>query len=145
VIFERGLVQAQTSAAASASLAEFVGEAAAEAGVRLGAIQVAADSTTGKRYRRVRVSTEGTGGVREVTTFVSRLEATDARVAIREFGLTQADPSAGPERPEALRITLVIDALAIGPNDSSKATRVVRDAHERPDDSVASTPSRQRR
>lgn len=110
---EQGLIRASTPAAASATLAGFVGESAAETGVRLGGLQVTADSVAGKRYQRVRVSTEGTGGVREITTFVARLESTDARVVVREFALTQADPAASSARPETLRMTIVIEALAV--------------------------------
>jgi hypothetical protein len=139
---ERGLIYAKTPAAAGATLAGFVAESADDAGVRLGAVQVRADTSTTVRYRRVGVSTEGVGGVRDVTEFVARLESSRARLVIREFAASQPDPTAPRERAEALRITLVVEALAAAPTPPSSRRADDRTRGERARRGSGTSPER---
>jgi hypothetical protein len=103
-------------AAAGASLAGLVSSAAMRAGVRMGSVQVRTDSVGAGTFVRVGVRADGTGDLPAITRMLQLLEGAPERLAIREIAITQPNPGGPAEQPEALRLELAIDGLAlVGP------------------------------
>ncbi|HEY2025513.1 MAG TPA: GspMb/PilO family protein [Gemmatimonadaceae bacterium] len=110
------LLRGLTTAAITASLAELVSEEAEIAGVRLGTVDVRADTTrrTGA-YLRVTAHADLTGDVRGVSALIAGLEGNQRRLAIRHLSITQSAVAAGPQQMEALHATIVVEGLGRRP------------------------------
>jgi hypothetical protein len=109
------LLHGVTTAAITASLAEIVSDAASDAGLRVGAIDVRADTAGTGSYVRVTARTDLTGDVRGLATLLSGLESSGRRLAIRELSIVQSMPAAPAQQAEVLRATMVLDGLARRP------------------------------
>jgi len=105
------LLPGNSPATAGAALAGLISDAAIDAGVRLGAVQVRPDSTSGGFFTRVAVRGDGVGDVRGIAELLARIERDPALLAVREFAITQPEPAAGSDRPEALRLEFVVEGL----------------------------------
>jgi hypothetical protein len=97
---------------AGASLVSAVNEAASEAGVQLGALQVDADSSSSRAAAIVGVRGDGSGDVAGVTRFLSIIEGGVPLLSFHELTITAADARGGDAAPETLRIAFVIQGLA---------------------------------
>lgn len=109
------LLGGETPAVAGATLASLVSGAAAACSVRLGAVQVRADSAGQGVFTRVAVRADAVGDVRGVTGFLAALERGPALLAVRELSVSQSEPAAPPDRPEVLRIELTVEGLVLSP------------------------------
>lgn len=109
------LLDGSSTAAASATLASLISGAAATADAKLGAVHVRLDTAGGGRSTFARVSARAdlTADVRGLSRFLLALERGPTLLAIRELSVTQPEPGASSDRPEQLRIELVIDGLAL--------------------------------
>lgn len=106
------LLDGEPMAAAGAALTSAVGDAATASNLQVGALQVHTDSGTVGEIARISLRGEATGDVTGITHFLSALEGGAPLMTVRELTLTQADPAAPDDRPEALRVEFVVEAVA---------------------------------
>lgn len=116
-----GVLEGGSSAAAGASLASVLSGAAARAGVRMGSLQVRADTASAGTFIRVSVRADGTGDLPAITRMLGLLEGGPELLAIREIAITQPNPGGPAEAPETLRLELVVEGLAL-----ARPARVLR-------------------
>ena len=107
------LLDGDTPAGAAAALSAVVSLAAGASGVRMGSVQLRLDSAGGKAFTRVAVRTDVTGDIEGITGMLAALERGPELLLIRELAITQSDPAAGDDRPEALRMELVVEGLTL--------------------------------
>ncbi|MGH7719650.1 MAG: type II secretion system protein GspM [Gemmatimonadaceae bacterium] len=108
-----GVLAAESPATAAAMLASLISEAASASSVRLGAIQIRPDTAGGPHYVRVAVRADATGDVRGILSLISALERGPVLVSIRELSISQPEPGAEADRPETLRVELLVAGLAM--------------------------------
>jgi len=109
------LVRGETPAMGGAILASLISSAATAASVRLGPVQVHADTAARGVFSRVGARAEITGDVLGVGTFLSILERGPTLLAVRELTISQLEPAAAPDRAEVLHVALAVDALMLTP------------------------------
>jgi hypothetical protein len=115
------LLDGETPAVGSATLASIVSGAAAASSVRIGSVQLQHDSG-GKTFTHVSVRAEATGDVQGITTFLQMLERGPSLLAVHELTITQALPAAAADRMEALKVDLLVEGLMLTPR-AKKAGR----------------------
>jgi len=106
------LLHGDSPASSAASLASLVSSAASDAEVRLGAVQVRADSAGKTPLTRVAVRADATGDIRGVTRFLAALEGGTALLSVRELSVSSPAPGAPDSQAEALRVEIVVEGLA---------------------------------
>lgn len=116
------LVGVEPPAAAAGALAALVSGAAQSAGVRVSSIQVGRDSADGAVVRRISVRAELEGDIRGVAALLETLERGPTLLAVRELSITQPDPAAPADRPETLRVQLLVEGLSVD-RDAAEAQR----------------------
>ncbi len=109
------LLRGETPAMGGAILASLISTAATAASVRLGPVQVHADTAGRGVFSRVGARAEITGDVRGVGAFLSILESGPTLLAVRELTISQLEPAVTPDRAEALHVALAVDALMLTP------------------------------
>jgi hypothetical protein len=119
------LLRGETPAMGGAILASLISTAATAASVRLGPVQVHADTAARGVFSRVGARAEITGDVHGVGAFLSILERGPTLLAVRELTISQLEPAAAPDRAEALHVALTVDALMLTPRPptAQKAAR----------------------
>jgi hypothetical protein len=119
------LVRGETPAMGGATLAALIATAATATNVRLGPVQVRADTAGRGVFSRVGVRADVTGDVRGVGAFLSTLEGGPTLLAVRELTISQLEPAAPPERAEALHVQLAVEGLMLTPRPvgATKAAR----------------------
>jgi len=105
------LLGGDSPATASATLAGIVSGAAARANVRVGALQLHADTATRGAFVRVGVRGEVTGDIAGVMAMLASLEHGPTMLAIRELSITQPEPAATPDHMEALHVELLVEGM----------------------------------
>jgi hypothetical protein len=113
VALGEGVLGGESPAAAGAALASLVSGAAARAGVQLGSLQVRPDTASAGTLMRISVRADGTGDLPAITRMLALLEGGPELLAIRELSLTQPSPGGPGEQPEALRVELSVQGLAL--------------------------------
>jgi type II secretion system (T2SS) protein M len=106
------LLSGDTPAAAGASLASVVGDAASASNVRIGALQVTADSGAIDGVARVSVHGDAAGDVTGIAHFLTSMEGSAPLLSVQSLSLTQSDPAAASDHPEAIRIEFLVVGLA---------------------------------
>lgn len=109
----RGVLDGESTAAAGASLASLVSGAAARAGVQIGSVQVRPDSAGAGTFMRIAVLADGTGDLPAITRMLQILEGGRELLAVRELSITQPNPGGPAEQPEALRMDIRVEGLAL--------------------------------
>jgi type II secretory pathway component PulM len=128
------VLDGESPAAAGAALAGLVSAAATGAGVHLSAVQVRSDAVRASTFVRVSVRADATGDLGGVTRMLEALERGPELLAVREIALTQPDAGGASDRPESLRLEVVVEGLAlVTPRSASSDTGSDGD---RTDDSV---------
>jgi hypothetical protein len=107
------LLRGETPAMGSATLASLISTAATAASVRLGPVQVQADTVARSVFSRVGVRAEITGDIRGVSAFLSILERGPILVAVKELTIAQLEPAAAADRAEALHVAVAVEALMV--------------------------------
>jgi hypothetical protein len=108
------LFEYKTTDEASAALAILVSDYADEAAVKVSSTQPR--PTTGfsaTRFTRIGVRVNATADVEGLMSLLSALEGGTKLVSVRELTVTQPEPAAPDDRPEALRFELVVEGLAM--------------------------------
>jgi hypothetical protein len=125
VTLGRGVLDGGSAAAAGASLASLVSGAAARSGVQLGSVQVRPDTSGAGAFLRIVVQADGTGDLPAITRLLALLEGGPELLAVRGVSLTQPNPGGPAEQPEALRVELTVEGLALAgplaPRDTASA------------------------
>jgi type II secretion system (T2SS) protein M len=116
------IVTGTDPASAAASLATIVSDAAADAGVRLGAIQPRVDSEphslganrapSHQVVAHVSVRGDAIGDVVALTQFLADLEHGPVLLAVRALSITQPEPAAPSSRMETLHADFTVVGLA---------------------------------
>jgi hypothetical protein len=119
---DSSLIGGATPAAAAAALALLLSDRADSTGVALTSESVRADTGFIYGFARARVRLTASADVRGLTRFLARVEGSAHLLAVREMTLSQTDPGAGDDRPENLRIELVVEAL-VRRTTTEEATR----------------------
>lgn len=109
------LLAGETTAGAGGSLASLVTGAAAEANVRLGSVQIRADTAQGGTFTAVTLRADLTGDISGLTSMLAALERGQTLLAVRELSITQPEPAAGDDRPEVLRADILVESLMVTP------------------------------
>src|ERR671938_1894657 len=107
------LLSGDTPAAAGATLAGLVSGAAARASVRLGVLQVRADSLGHGTFTRIAVTGSATGDVQGVAELLSALEHGPTLLAVRALSVSQTDPAAPVDRMEVLHVDFAVEGLML--------------------------------
>jgi hypothetical protein len=101
-----------TPAEAAASAGMMLEQHAQRAGVRVISTSPTADTSFTVPYPRLAVRAYATADVQGVLQLLAALESSTPRLIVREFTVTQPEPSASQRTPENLRVELVLEALA---------------------------------
>jgi hypothetical protein len=111
------LLDATTPATAAAELAALLSRAGEEASVRVVRVEVAADTAPS-----MLIATSGrvsaVGDIQGLADFLWAIEGGPHLLRVRSLSVNQPEPAAGPDRAEALRFEVVVDARALGIRDS---------------------------
>ena len=107
------LLEGETTAGAGGSLASLVTGAAATSNVRLGSVQIRADTTKTGAFTPVSVRVDLTSDIQGLSTLLATLERGQVFLSVRELSISQPEPSAGDDRVEALRAELVVEGLML--------------------------------
>jgi type II secretion system (T2SS) protein M len=100
-------------ATASATLAGIVSGAAARSNVRIGALQLSADTAARGIFTRVSVHGDAIGDIAGITAMLGALEGGPTLLAVRELSITQPEPGAPSDHAEALRVELAVVGLML--------------------------------
>jgi hypothetical protein len=109
------ILSGDTPNSAGATLAGVLSGAAAQSGVRLGAIQLRSDSLSRDAFTHIGAHMEATGDIRGVAAMLGALERGPTLLAIRSLSITQPDLLAGDDRVEALRVELDVEGVMLNP------------------------------
>jgi hypothetical protein len=110
------LLGGDSPATASATLAGMVSGAAARSNVRIGALQLSADTASRGMFTRVNVHGDATGDIAGITAMLAALEGGPTLLAVRELSITQPEPGAPADRAEALRLEMTVVGLMLRPS-----------------------------
>jgi hypothetical protein len=101
---------------ATAALAVYVSDQAAESSVKVGSVQLRPDSTfSADGFARVAVRLNATGDVTGLATLLGALEGDSLLIAVRELVVNQPEPAAPSTKLEILRFELLVEGLAMHP------------------------------
>ena len=107
------LIDGDSPATASAALAGIISGAAARSNVKIGALQLHADTASRGTFVRVGVRGDATGDVAGITGMLALLEGGPTLLAVRELSITQPETSAPADHMEALRVELNVEGLML--------------------------------
>lgn len=107
------LLDGGSPAASAAALASLLSGAGARAGVQIGSVQVRPDTASAGTFLRVYARADGTGDLGAITRMLALLEGAPELLAVRELSITQTNPGGPAEQPEALRLELAVEGLAM--------------------------------
>jgi hypothetical protein len=108
-----GVLEGESPAASGAALASLVSGVAARAGVQLGSVQVQPDTASAGTFMRIGVRADATGDLPALTRMLAMLEGGPELLAVRELAITQPNPGGPAEQPEALRMEITVQGLAL--------------------------------
>jgi len=110
------LIEGDSPATASATLAGIISGAAARSNVKVGALQLHADTSSRGTFVRVGVRGDATGDIAGVTAMLAALEGGPTLLAVRELSITQPEITAPADHMEALRVELTVEGLMLRPH-----------------------------
>ena len=110
------LIEGDSPATASATLAGIISGAAARSNVKIGALQLRADTSSRGTFVRVGVRGDATGDIAGVTAMIAALEGGPTLLAVRELSITQPEALASADHAEALRVELSVEGLMLRPH-----------------------------
>lgn len=110
--FEAQFIESRTITEATGSLVQLVAGLADFAGARVRMTSPASDSAFRDGIATVRVRVSLSTDSQGLLTFLRELEVGPRLLVISQLTVSQVEPAAGPEQPEALRVELLILGLA---------------------------------
>lgn len=109
---DSAILSGPTPSAAAARLASEVETLADESSVKIGAIQLQADSAEVGGLVHVGVRVTAVADVFGLLAFMRAIEGGEGLLVVRELVVVQPEPAAPASKPEALRVELAVIALA---------------------------------
>jgi hypothetical protein len=84
------------------------------------------DTASAGTFMRISVRADGTGDLPAITRLLALLEGAPELLAVRALSITQPAPGGPAEQPEALRLEISVEGLALAradamPGDSASA------------------------
>ena len=107
------LIGASTPTAAAAMLGAIVERIAADAEVKVGSLELRADSSSRATVVRLTLRLSAEGDVFGLATFLSAVERQAEPMTVRTITASASDPLSGDDRAEVVRFDLIIDGLAV--------------------------------
>jgi hypothetical protein len=101
----------KSRADAAGSLAALISGTAQYSGMRIGSIQIRADTSVDDVIKRVQARASLTGDVRGVMSLLHSLERGPELIAVRELSLNQPEPGSAAEKPEALQLEILVQGV----------------------------------
>jgi hypothetical protein len=111
---------ASSASVATASLASTLEDLAADAPVKINAMQMRADTTTRSGIVRVAVRVTGVADVTGLAAFLRAVDGGEQYLTVRELAVSQPEPGAPDSKPEMLRIDLLVEALGFIRHEAAK-------------------------
>jgi hypothetical protein len=108
---DSSLLRGASPAEAAGTLALQLGDMAEDAGAVLGPMSVRADSVFVNGFASVAVRLGVTADIEALVGLLNSVEGGESLLAVKELTVTQGDPAAPSNRPEALRVEMVVQAL----------------------------------
>jgi len=105
------ILSGETVNAAGATLAGLLSGAAAQSGVKLGAVQLRPDSLSRAAFTPIGARVDATGDIRGLMQMLSLIESGPTVLRVRSLGITQPDIAAADDRVEALHLELEVEGL----------------------------------
>jgi hypothetical protein len=106
------MLGAETASAAAAQLASTLEDLADDAHVKVGALQLRADSASASPVTEVAVRLTAVADVYGLLALMRSIEGGDLLLTIRELSVSQPDPGAPDGKPETLRVDMTVGGLA---------------------------------
>lgn len=116
---DSALIHAATPPAAGALLSSLLSDGADSAGFVISSESVRGDTGFTHGFARTRIRLSGTADIRGLTHFLAKVEGSPHLLAVRDLTVAQSDPGASEDRPESLRIEMVVEAL-VRPTGSTR-------------------------
>jgi len=108
---DSSILIAPSPTAGAARLASLIADAADSSRVKLIATQLRADSARAVSLARVSVRITALADVAGLLAFLRALEENDVLMAVEELAISPSDPAAADDRPEVLRVEVVVAGL----------------------------------
>jgi hypothetical protein len=106
------MITGTSAAAAAANLASSLDEIAVVSKLKVGTMQLRADTAAAGSIARVGVRVTATSDVRGLAAFLRSVEGNDMPLVVRDLFVSQPEPAAPESRAEALRIDVLVEAIA---------------------------------
>lgn len=119
-VADSALIHAATPPAAGALLSSLLSNGADSTGFVISSESVRGDTGFTHGFARTRIRLSGSADIRGLTHFLAKIEGSPHLLAVRDLTVAQSDPGAGEDRPETLRIEMVVEAL-VRPTASTRA------------------------
>lgn len=107
------VIEAPSPAEAGAILGAHLAEIAEQSRVKVTSMVIRPDSLFRGGVARAGVRLHAMADVAGLTALLARIEGGELLLAVRELAISQPEPAAADETPEALRVEMVIEALTL--------------------------------
>lgn len=115
---DSSLLSNLSPSAAAADLTVAVEQFAADAGVKVTALQISSDSVPPGAVAHVRVRITAVADVIGLAVFLRAVEGAETPLVVRELIVGQPDPAGSDSKPETLRVEALIEGIAVIRRDS---------------------------
>ena len=112
-----------SASAVAAALASTLEDLADRNAVKVTALQIRADSVARGGMTRVEVRLSGITDVTGLAGFLAAVEAGPMPVVVRELDVSQPEPTAADDKPEALRIDVLVSGVGLVKADGAVGRR----------------------
>jgi hypothetical protein len=118
--YDSATLTGSSPATAGAALAEIVSDAASDAEITLGSVQLRGDSISRTALTRVAARASVSGDLNGIALFLETLEGVPELLAIRELSITQSGQAGVPGQPETLRAELLVEGVWRNPERGAR-------------------------
>jgi hypothetical protein len=118
--YDSATLTGSSPATAGAALAEIVSDAASDAEITLGSVQLRGDSISRTALTRVAARASVSGDLNGIALFLETLEGVPELLAIRELSITQSGQPGVPGQPETLRAELLVEGVWRNPERGAR-------------------------
>ena len=112
-----------SASAVAAALASTLEDLADRNAVKVTALQIRADSVARGGMTRVEVRLSGITDVTGLASFLAAVEAGPMPVVVRELDVSQPEPTAADDKPEALRLDVLVSGVGLVKADGAVGRR----------------------
>ena len=112
-----------SASAVAAALASTLEDLADQNAIKVTALQIRADSVARGGMARVEVRLSGIPDVTGLASFLAAVEAGPMPVVVRELDVSQPEPTAADDKPEALRLDVLVSGVGLVKADGAVGRR----------------------